>query len=125
MNQLQGHSITYRIAVGPHQERQVFTLQTLSGTEEPFIDTADVVAGFTLHASVAVKVNERKKLERTCRYISRPAVSEKRLSLIRQGTARYQLKTLYRDGTTHVIFEPVDFIARMSTNVGSAPATFV
>ena len=25
---------------------------------------------------------------------------------------RYQLKTPYRDGTTHVIFEPLDFIAR-------------
>jgi len=31
--------------------------------EEPFIDTADGVAGFSLHASVVVKVSERKKLE--------------------------------------------------------------
>ena len=30
---------------------------------------------------------------------------------------RYQLKTPYRDGTTHVIFEPVDFIARLSALV--------
>ena len=29
MVQLQGHSITYRIAVGPQQGRKVFTLQTL------------------------------------------------------------------------------------------------
>ena len=29
---------------------------------------------------------------------------------LRQGS--YQLKTAYRDGTTHVIFEPLDFIAR-------------
>ena len=28
-----------------------------------------------------------------CRYISQPAVSEKRLSLTRQGKVRYQLKT--------------------------------
>jgi hypothetical protein len=26
---------------------------------------------------------------------------------------RYELKTPYRDGTTHVIFEPMDFIARL------------
>jgi len=26
---------------------------------------------------------------------------------------RYQLKTPYRDGTTHVIFEPLDFIAKL------------
>ena len=68
MNQLQGHSITYRIAVGPHQGRKVFTLLTLPGTEEPLI--ADGVPSFSLHASVAVKVGERKKLERICRYIS-------------------------------------------------------
>lgn len=29
MQQLFGHSITYRIAIGPHQGRKVFTLQTL------------------------------------------------------------------------------------------------
>jgi ribosomal protein S27E len=30
---------------------------------------------------------------------------------------RYQLKTPYRDGTTHVIFEPMDFIARLAALV--------
>ncbi len=58
MNQLQGHSITYRIAVGPHQGRRVLTLQTLPGSAEPFVDTADGVTGFSLHASVAVKVSD-------------------------------------------------------------------
>ena len=43
--------------------------------------------------------------------ISRPAISEKRLSLTRNGNVRYELKTPYRDGTTHVIFELLDFIA--------------
>ncbi len=32
----------------------------------------------------------------------------------RNGNIRYQLKTPYRDGTTHVIFEPLDFIARLA-----------
>ena len=63
---------------------------------------------------MAARADERKKLERLCRYISRPAVSEKRLSLTRGGNVRYQLKTPYRDGTTHVIFEPLDFIARLA-----------
>ncbi|MDV3228353.1 transposase, partial [Salmonella enterica] len=65
----------------------------------------------------AARADERKKLERLCRYISRPAVSEKRLSLTRGGNVRYQLKTPYRDGTTHVIFEPLDFIARLAALV--------
>ena len=62
---------------------------------------------------VAARTDERKKLERLCRYISRPAVSEKRLSLMTNGIVRYQLKTSYRDGTTHVISELLDFIARL------------
>jgi hypothetical protein len=66
---------------------------------------------------VAARADERKKLERLCRYISRPAVSEKRLSLTSGGNVRYQLKTPYRDGTTHVIFEPLDFIARLAALV--------
>lgn len=61
--------------------------------------------------------HERKKLERLCRYISRPAVSEQRLSLTSNGNIRYRLKTPYKDGTTHVIFEPLDFIARLAALV--------
>ena len=33
---------------------------------------------------------------------------QKRLSLLSNGKERYELKTPYRDGTTHVIFEPMD-----------------
>jgi hypothetical protein len=58
-------------------------------------------------------VNERAKLERLCRYITRPPVSTKRLSLTRNGQVRYELKTPWRNGTTHVIFEPLDFISRL------------
>jgi len=60
------------------------------------------------------------------RYISRPAVAEKRLALTSGGNIRYRLKTPYREsrphersecfgfGTTHVSFEPLDFIARLA-----------
>ena len=117
MDQLLGHSITYRIAVGPQQGRKVFTLQTLPAWDDSFGDEIGKVAGFSLHAGVMARADERQKLERLCRYISRPAVSEKRLSLTTNGNVRYQLKTPYRDGTTHVIFEPLDFIARLAALV--------
>ncbi len=117
MTPLLGHSITYRIAVGPQAGRKVFTLQTLPASDEPVDGGAGKVAGFSLHAGVAARADERKKLERLCRYISRPAVSEKRLSLTPNGNIRYQLKTPYRDGSTHVIFEPLDFIARLAALV--------
>jgi hypothetical protein len=90
MDQLLSHSITYRIAVGPQQGRKVFTLQTLPACDDSFGDQVGKVAGFSLHAGVAAGAHERSKLERLCRYISRPAVSEKRLSLTPKGSVRYQ-----------------------------------
>ena len=114
-SQLMGSSITYRIAVGPQQGRKVLTLQTLPDCESdnPFASMVGEVAGFSLHAGVATKFHERSKLERLCRYVTRPPVSTTRLSLIRNGKLRYELKTPWRNGTTHVIFEPLDFIARL------------
>ena len=120
LDQLLGSSITYRIAVGPQQGRKVFTLQTLPACEEPFDVEVGTVAGFSLHAGVAARADERKKLERLCRYVSRPAIAEKRLTLTPNGNVRYQLKTPYRGGTTHVIFEPLDFIARLAALVPKA-----
>jgi hypothetical protein len=52
MSQLCGHSITYRIGVGPQAGRKFFTLQTLPACdpEDQFGDTVGKVAGFSLHA---------------------------------------------------------------------------
>ena len=58
--------------------------------------------------------DEPEKLERLCRYISRPAISEQRLSITDHGKVRYELKTPYRDGPTHVFFEPLDFIGKLA-----------
>jgi hypothetical protein len=118
MQQLIGCSVSYRIAVGPQQGRKVLTLQTMPAVEadERYAQVAKE-AGFSLHAGVAAQAWERDKLERLCRYITRSAVSEKRLSLTSAGNIRYQLKTPYRDGTTHVIFEPLDFISKLASLV--------
>ena len=68
MQHLQGHSIMYRIAIGPHAERRVFTLQTIPAWEEADFGTDQLgrIGGFSLHAGVAVNTRERKKLERIC-----------------------------------------------------------
>ncbi len=73
LDQLLGHSITYRNALGPHQGRKVFTLQSLPSCNEPFDDRVGKVAGFSLHAGVAARADECNKLERLCRYIARLA----------------------------------------------------
>jgi len=113
-NHLLGSSITYRIAVGPQQGRKVMTLQTFANCgDSQFTTRVGNFAGFSLHAGVATKADEHAKLERLCRYITRPAISTKRLSMTRNGQVRYELKTPWRNGTTHVIFEPLDFISRL------------
>lgn len=40
-----GHAVTYRMAVGPHQGREVFTLQTLLARDESFDYPVSKVAG--------------------------------------------------------------------------------
>ena len=68
MAQLQGHSITYRIAVGPQQGRKVFTLQTLPPDDEGPAGSDRVAkeAGSSLHAGVSTEVRQRDMLERLC-----------------------------------------------------------
>lgn len=44
-------------------------------------------------------------------------MSEQRIAFTPSGNIRYELKIPYRDGTTHVIFEPLDFIARLAALV--------
>jgi hypothetical protein len=119
LKDIHGYSVTYRIAIGPQKGRKVFTLQTIPAQPEESPDNARVAKlnGFSLHAGVAAKAHQRKKVERLCRYIARPAVSEQRLSLTPTGKVRYELKTPFRYGTTHVIFEPLDFLARLAALV--------
>lgn len=74
-------------------------------------------SGFSLHAGVSCETHQRDKRERLCRYISRPPLAVKRLSLSRHGKVVYTLKTPWRDGTTQVMFEPLDFIARLAALV--------
>jgi len=48
-------------------------------------------------AGVGISPNQREKLERLCRYVSRPPVASERLALTASGQVRYTLKTPYQD----------------------------
>jgi len=60
------------------RERKVFTLQTLPACDEPFDNGVGKVAGFSLHAGVSARVDQRQELERLCRYI-RGAIDDPKL----------------------------------------------
>ena len=77
--------------------------------------------GLSLHAGVTIAANQREQLERLCRYVSRPPVASERLALTASGQVRYALKTLFRDGTTHIVLEPPDLMARLAA-LPSPPA---
>ena len=98
---LQASSLNYRIAVGKGIGKKVFSLQTLLAKDEDNYGQLAKINGFSLHAGVFADTHQSDKLERLCRYIARPALSEKRLSLTSTGNVRYELKTPYKDGTTH------------------------
>ena len=65
----------YRIAVGPVAGRKMLRLHapgavaTNVESAEPLTTTRD---GFSLNAAVACRADERKKLERLCRYVTGP-----------------------------------------------------
>ena len=44
----------------------------------------------------------------------RPALALERLSQNGAGQVVYELKTPYRDGTTHRVFEPMDFMVKFA-----------
>lgn len=69
----------------PQECRKGFTLQAPSSCDEPIDDWVVKETGFSLRPGVAAKGDERKKLQRLCRYLRRPTVSKKRLMLTPSG----------------------------------------
>lgn len=72
--------------------------------------------GFDLHARLAIATDEAggvTRLEKLVRYCARPPLSHERLCLREDGRVQLQLKTPWRDGSTHVVYEPLDFLAKL------------
>jgi hypothetical protein len=64
---LLGHSISYRVAVGPRSGQKVFTLQSVPAREGEARKGVAQYAGFSLHAGIGVEAERRGKLERLAR----------------------------------------------------------
>jgi hypothetical protein len=61
-----------------------------------------------------VEANNRKRLEQQCRTITRPALSDERVQLYAAGQVELKLKTPWRDGTTHLVMSPLEFMQRLA-----------
>jgi len=74
LTQIQGASIRYGIAVGPTPERKPLRLRTPGADPDRPQQPKPLTAaryGFSLNAALACKADERRKLERLCRYVER------------------------------------------------------
>jgi hypothetical protein len=115
---LQAASCTYRIAFGPRAGQKVLSLRTAaSGDEKTTPALCADAHGFSLHAAVRIDAHQRKVLERLCRYITRPAIANERLSRNGKGQVVLQLKSPYRDGTTHIVMSAQEFMQRLAALV--------
>jgi hypothetical protein len=70
------------------------------------------IDGFSLHAAVRREANDRKWLEQVCRYITRPALSDERVQRNATGQVELKRKTPWRDGTTHLVMSPMEYMQR-------------
>ena len=110
-----------RIATGPKAGNRVATfggdhidgdsLETMASPR------CAAVSGFNLHANVSIAARDRERLERLLRYATRPALAVERLSKLPDGRLVYRLKRPWRDGTTDIIFDALNFLAKLAALV--------
>jgi hypothetical protein len=111
-------SVVVAVLFIAHAGRKALTLYSVPPMEERSnIPLLAKLAGFSLHAATVCEAYQRNRLERLCRYITRPPIATKRLSVDGRGRVVYQYKQPFRDGSTHVVLEPLDFIARLAALV--------
>jgi hypothetical protein len=115
LTSLQVASCTYRIALGPRAGHKVLSLHRLFTRSEP---ARRLAYGFSLHAGLRCSAEQRQELEQLCRYITRPAIANGRLSRNRTGDVVLRLKSPYQDGTTHAVMSPLECMQRFGGKTG-------
>jgi len=69
--------------------------------------------GLMSGASV-IPARDRMRLERMARYMCRPPIAIERLKLLSDGRLIYRQKKQWRDGTSHIIFQPLELMERLA-----------
>ena len=112
-------SVQGTVALGPHRGARLRRLgDPPKSIEAPAPDGCHARAnGFDLHAGLVVPAGQRERLERVCRYAVRPPVAGDRVRVTGDGQVVLQLRHQWIDGTTHVVFDPVEFLGRLAVLV--------
>jgi hypothetical protein len=80
---------------------------------EPSTEPVAEVFGVNLYAKQQVDGHDRQQLERLCRYVMRPPLSQERLHGRTDGRLEAELKNVRKDGTRALVLEPEDLLVRL------------
>jgi hypothetical protein len=109
-------SIHARVALGPRAGRRVWRMG--DEPDAPWVLSSHPrhahIAGFDLHADVAVPAADRARLEQLCRYLLRPPVAQDRLRRMGDDRILLTLKTPWADGTRHLLFAPMELLEKLA-----------
>ena len=118
---LHAAACTSRMALGPRGGQKVLTGKDpavrLASQEALHPQGCVSAQGCSLHADTQCGPYQRQKLERLCRDITRPVLSHTRLRRTPTGEVVLQLTTPYRDGTTHLVMNPLECLERLAALV--------
>jgi hypothetical protein len=114
-------SIQSKIAFGERAGDKVRRVGPGFGYEEetPLVKGTLVatINGFNLHAKVGVAAHARDRLLQLIKYVTRPPVSNERLSRKENGDLLYELKTPWSDGATAILLSPEELCEKMAALV--------
>ncbi len=116
LHALYAASVRQRVAMGRRAGVAVLRLADGSAVTaaQPKRRRQARLGGFDLHANTSVRAKNRPKLERLCRYLLRPPVAEDRLSFAPDGSVLLRLKTPWRDGTSHIVLQPMELLEKLA-----------
>ena len=120
IDELQSASIQSRLATGPNAGQRVGKLGQqihMAYKGELKGPRCFAIQGFSLHANTFCQPVEREKLKRLIEYVARPPFANERIAQLPNGNVTLKLKKPFSDGTTHIVFTPLEFIEKLSALV--------
>ena len=64
-----------------------------------------------------IGAGKRERLERPCRYVTRPPLAQDRLSVTERGDVVYRFRHPWKNGRTAVVLDPMTFLSRLAAQV--------
>jgi len=110
---IQAAALAGKAALGPRAGKRARRVQVLGGREMELPPRCASFEGYNLHAGVGIQAANRGGLEQLCRYILRPPFAKARLERQEDGNLEMTMKRVWSDGTSKIIFSPMEFVERL------------